>query len=138
MIDVHSKSTRSKNMRSIKSKDTKPELLLRRALHKAGYRYLTHLKELAGKPDIVFTKRKKIVFVHGCFWHKHSCKVGHIPKTHLDYWGPKLQRNVERQAASEATLLADGWKVLVVWECELKEFETTLQRVIDFLGPIKS
>lgn len=112
---------RSENMRQIRSKNTKPEVLLRSLLHKAGYRFRLHRKELPGKPDIVFPGRRKTIFVHGCFWHQHpGCREGRLPGTRQDYWKPKLERNVERDAAAIQQLRKLGWQVLTVWECEIE------------------
>ena len=112
---------RSENMRQIRSKNTKPEKLLRSLLHKAGYRFRIHRKDLPGKPDIVFPSRRKVIFVHGCFWHQHSgCREGRLPGTRQDYWRPKLERNIERDFEAIERLRELGWQVLTVWECELQ------------------
>jgi DNA mismatch endonuclease (patch repair protein) len=112
---------RSYLMSRIRSKNTKPELTLRSALFKEGFRYRIHVKHLPGKPDIVFPKYKTIIFVHGCFWHQHlGCRDGRLPKTRLEYWKPKLRGNVERSTCYEADLKSLGWKVLIVWECEIE------------------
>src|SRR5882762_10482633 len=116
MADKLSPKRRSENMRRIKSKDTNPELLVRRLVHSLGYRYRLHGRNLPGKPDLVFGSRRKIIFVHGCFWHAHTCKVAHIPKTNTPYWNPKLLRNQARDKKNIETLKADGWDVLVIWE----------------------
>ncbi len=125
---------RSANMRAIRSKDMLPELAVRRLVHKAGYRYRLHRGSLPGKPDLVFSGRRKVIFVHGCFWHSHSCKSGHIPKSNMDYWVPKLRRNQVRDEKNLAALAADGWKSLVVWECETRDKETVKKRVVRFLS----
>src|SRR5579863_8250129 len=109
---------RSENMRAIRSKGMRPELAVRSLAHKLGYRFRLHRKDLPGKPDLVFASRRKVVFVHGCFWHSHGCKAAHIPKTNQEYWGPKLERNKTRDAKSIEALQAEGWRSLVVWECE--------------------
>lgn len=107
-------------MGRIPSKDTKPELLLRRALHALGLRYRLHGKDLPGKPDLVFASYRAVVFVHGCFWHRHSsCKVASSPKSNTEFWEAKFARNVERDAANLTALKYRGWRVFVVWECEL-------------------
>ncbi len=108
----------------VRHKDTKPELCVRRFLHAAGLRYRLHDKGLPGKPDIVFPSRRVVVFVHGCFWHRHSeptCKLARLPKTKLDFWRPKLDGNAERDARNVAALEAGGWRVVVVWECQTKD-----------------
>jgi DNA mismatch endonuclease (patch repair protein) len=109
---------RSANMRAIRSKDMLPELAVRSLVHRLGYRFRLHRSDLPGKPDLVFPSRKKIIFVHGCFWHSHNCKVAHVPKSNKGYWGPKLQRNKTRDSKNIKTLKAAGWEVLVVWECK--------------------
>lgn len=122
MADVHSKETRSYNMSRIRSKDTKPELVVRKFLHKNGFRYRLHVKELPGKPDIVLPKYKTVIFIHGCFWHGHGgCKYFAIPKSNQTYWIPKIKNNVERNQGAELLLTANGWRVLKVWECSLKK-----------------
>jgi len=125
---------RSENMRRIRSKNTKPEVLLRSLLHKAGYRFRLHRKDLPGKPDIVFVGRRKVIFVHGCFWHQHSaCREGRLPGTRQEYWKPKLEKNIARDAASIAALRELGWSVAVIWECELQGTSVLPSPVQDFL-----
>lgn len=114
---------RSRIMRAIKSKDTAPELTVRRYLHAAGYRFRLHRADLPGRPDIVLPKHKAVIFVHGCFWHQHSsknCRNGKLPQSNTAYWTPKLSRNLERDTAAAAALRKAGWRVLTVWECETK------------------
>lgn len=125
---------RSANMRAIRSKDMLPELTVRSLAHKLGYRFRLHRKDLPGKPDLVFAARRKVIFVHGCFWHSHNCKAAHIPKSNLDYWGPKLQRNQARDRKNITALKADGWQALIIWECELKDTIAIKRRVKQFLG----
>jgi DNA mismatch endonuclease (patch repair protein) len=108
-------------MRANTSTNTKPELLVRRALHAAGIRYRLHDKRLPGKPDIVLSSRNLIVEVRGCYWHAHGCRLSSKPSVNTGYWGPKLARNVERDYANEAALRGMGWEVMVVWECELRD-----------------
>ena len=123
-------------MRRIRSKGMRPELAVRRLVHKMGYRFRLHRKDLPGNPDLVFVSQRKVIFVHGCFWHSHDdCKSAHVPKSNLDYWGPKLKRNRARDAKSIATLKADGWKTLVVWECETHSEPTLKKRIRAFLNP---
>ncbi len=128
---------RSANMRQIRSKDTAPELSLRQALHRKGYRFRLHRKNLPGKPDLVFPSRWKVIFVHGCFWHQHpGCREGKLPNSRREYWKPKLARNRQRDAFAQKALIKQGWDVLVVWECELeKDTSTTLEHILRFLGP---
>jgi len=112
---------RSENMRRIRSRDTGPEVALRRLLWTAGLRFRLGDRGLAGRPDLVIATRRKVVFVHGCFWHQHRhCVDGHIPKSRLEYWGPKLRRNIQRDRRVRRELRRDGWDVLVVWECEIE------------------
>jgi len=138
MADVHSKETRSYNMSRIRSKDTKPELLVRRFLHKNGFRYRLHVKDLPGKPDIVLPKYKTVIFVHGCFWHGHQgCKYFVVPKTRTEWWLHKIGTNSAKDSVAESRLATAGWKILKLWECELKPamaFET-LRQLISKLRP---
>jgi DNA mismatch endonuclease (patch repair protein) len=121
-------------MAAIKSKGMKPELLVRRLLHSLGYRFRLHRRDLPGCPDIVFPSRRKAIFVHGCFWHQHGCKLSHVPKSRLDYWTPKLKRNVERHSKNITALRGEGWDVLTVWECKLKDGEDLDRSLTSFLG----
>ena len=121
MADVHTKETRSYNMSQIKGKDTKPELLVRKYLHAHGLRYRLHTTGLPGKPDIVLPKYKTVVFVHGCFWHRHEgCRYFVVPKTRTEFWMNKIGRNVANDEKQMTALTAAGWRVLTIWECELK------------------
>lgn len=128
-------SRRSENMRRITSKNTKPEIILRSLLHRRGYRFRIHRKDLPGNPDIVFPARRKAIFVHGCFWHQHpNCREGRIPGSRQEYWKPKLAKNVSRDAAALVKLTELGWHTTVVWECELSgDPQSTLQHVLEFL-----
>ena len=125
---------RSANMRAIRSKDMRPELAVRHLVHKMGYRYRLHKANLPGKPDLVFASRRKVIFVHGCFCHAHKdCKAAHIPKSNREYWGPKLERNRTRDVRNIEELVANGWKPLVVWECEIRTQEELKKRLLNFL-----
>ena len=138
MVDRLSIARRSANMSRIRSKDTKPEWTVRRLLHAEGYRYRLHGKDLPGKPDLVFNKRRKVIFVHGCFWHQHArveCSDARRPKSNETYWDAKLQKNVERDAAHLFSLRSKGWEVEVVWACETKDLDRLRARLIRFLGP---
>ncbi|WP_437871010.1 very short patch repair endonuclease [Methylorubrum extorquens] len=116
------------------SKDTKPEILVRQLLRLLGYGYRLHRSDLPGKPDIAFIGRRKAVFVHGCFWHQHDgCKRASKPKSRMDYWRPKLERNKARDAANKEALEAQGWSVLTVWECEIKQPATLATKLRAFL-----
>lgn len=124
MADVHSPETRSYNMSRIRSKDTKPELLVRKFLFSKGFRYRLHDKALPGKPDIVLPKYKTVIFVHGCFWHGHiGCKYFVVPKTRTDWWLKKIEGNKKLDFKNFQTLNELGWKVLTIFECELKKTE---------------
>lgn len=121
MADIWSKVKRSEVMAKIRSKDTTPEVLLRSLLHKSGYRFRLHKKDLPGSPDIVFPKYSTVIFVNGCFWHHHEgCRDGKIPKTRSDWWRSKLERNIKRDKKTNRLLRKLGWSVLVIWECEIK------------------
>ena len=133
MADVHSKETRSFNMSRIRSKDTKPEMLVRKFLHKNGIRYRLHVKDLPGKPDIVLPKYKTVIFVHGCFWHGHEgCKYYVVPKTRTEWWLNKIQTNASNDLKAEEELRFLSWNVLKIWECQLKKgsIENTLSHLI--------
>lgn len=120
-------------MSRVRTKDTKPEVAVRRVLHRLGYRFRLHRRDLPGKPDIVFPGRSKVIFVHGCYWHGHGCRWGKLPKSRLDYWGPKIERNRERDAAHLAMLAEIGWEPLTVWQCELRDPDAAIERIVDFL-----
>ena len=125
---------RRRTMQAVKSKDTKPEWTVRHLLYAAGYRYRLHGKALPGKPDLVFAGRRKVVFVHGCFWHGHDCARGaRQPKANAEYWSEKIDRNRERDVRHLVALRADGWTTHVVWECQIKK-PGLLVRLRKFLG----
>ncbi|MGD9664281.1 MAG: very short patch repair endonuclease [Novosphingobium sp.] len=125
---------RSRTMRAVKSRNTSPEIALRRLLHGAGYRFRLHRKDLPGSPDVVLPGRKSVIFMHGCFWHGHDCARGaRQPKTNAGYWRAKISRNVERDAANITALHDAGWRVAVVWECELKDQITLVAKLNRFL-----
>jgi len=124
---------RRRTMQAVKSKNTKPELIVRRLLHAAGYRYRLHGKSLPGKPDLVFAGRHKVIFVHGCFWHGHDCKRGaRMPATNAQYWSAKISRNKQRDAEHIHAIRRAGWRVLTVWECEIK-LPSLMKRMTRFL-----
>lgn len=115
----------------------RPELLVRRMVHSLGYRFRLHRKDLPGKPDLAFIARRKVIFVHGCFWHQHqskNCRISHVPKSSINYWLPKLERNARRDAEHTKALKAAGWRVMVVWECEGKKRAALERRLQKFLG----
>lgn len=125
---------RSAQMRLVRSKNTRPELAVRRALFALGYRYRLHSKKLPGKPDLSFPSRKRAIFIHGCFWHRHAgCKKTRMPKTRVDYWNHKFTANIRRDQRNQAELLAHGWEFMIVWECEVHEIEHLTRRIIAFL-----
>lgn len=119
-MDTLSPEQRRKCMSNVKSKNTGPELVVRKLLWKEGYRYRLHKKGLPGAPDLVFPSRKKVIFIHGCFWHKHNCKAFSWPKSNPEFWQTKILKNVERDNKTKQELRAMGWDVLIVWECETK------------------
>ena len=125
-------------MSRIRSKDMKPEIVVRRLVHGMGYRFRLHRRDLPGKPDLVFGPRKKVIFVHGCFWHQHddpACKIARLPKSRLEYWGPKLSGNVERDRQIESAIAELGWSSLTIWECETAapSLDQLCVRIKDFL-----
>ena len=123
-------------MRAVRSRDTAPEMTVRRLLHRLGYRYRLHRKELPGTPDIVFGPRRKVIFVHGCFWHGHSCRRGaRLPATNVDYWRRKIDRNIKRHAEQTEQLRAAGWATLVIWECQTAPEQLLTERLRAFLSP---
>ncbi|MFG1364125.1 very short patch repair endonuclease [Xanthobacter versatilis] len=132
-MDSLTPEQRSERMRRVKGRDTGPEMVVRRLLHRLGYRYRLHARELPGRPDIVFRRRRLAIFVHGCFWHRHSdpaCKLARLPKSRLDFWLPKLNGNAARDFEKQGRLEALGWKVLVIWECQtgkMDELESILR-----------
>ncbi len=134
MVDKVAPEVRSRIMAQVKSKDMKPEMQVRRLLHGLGYRYRLHRTDLPGKPDLVFQGRRKIIFVNGCFWHFHPgcCRV-RIPATNQVYWLAKLKRNRARDERNLKMLRHNGWKVLTVWECQLRDLRKTTERLIAFL-----
>ena len=123
---------RSRNMSAIKSKNTKPEIAVRKLLHSMGYRFRLHRKDLPGSPDIVLPKYKTVIFVHGCFWHRHqNCKYASNPKTRREFWEKKFKENIERDKKTQNKLKSLGWKTKIVWECELKDIDNLRDKIID-------
>ena len=134
-MDRLSPERRSANMRAIRSKGTKPEMVVRRLVHALGYRYRLHRKDLPGKPDLAFIARRKAIFVHGCFWHQHSgCREGRPPSSNTSYWQPKLARNVERDEDNAVKLHGSGWQTMTVWECETADVPALSHRLQAFLA----
>lgn len=136
MTDTISRERRSEIMSNIRAKGMKPEMAVRRITHAMGYRYRLHCKDLPGKPDLVFPARRKVIFVHGCFWHQHTdpaCRIARRPQSNQNYWLPKLERNVIRDAEHQANLKASGWDVLVLWECDVKASSSIADKIREFL-----
>ena len=136
MTDTVTPRRRSEIMSNIRAKGMKPEMAVRRITHAMGYRYRLHGKDLPGKPDLVFPIRRKVIFVHGCFWHQHSdtaCRIARLPKSNRHYWLPKLERTVARDAEQRAELAKRGWRVLVIWECDVVGDNGIADRIRDFL-----
>jgi DNA mismatch endonuclease Vsr len=122
-------------MRAVRAKDTKPEMVVRRITHALGFRYRLHARDLPGRPDLVFRSRRKVIFVHGCFWHGHKgCPRAAQPRTNQDFWRRKLERNAQRDAAQLASLESEGWTALVIWQCETKRTEALERRLRAFLS----
>lgn len=142
-MDIKSKDERSRNMSAIRSGDTKPEMLVRRYLHSQGFRYGLHNHKLPGSPDIVLRKYKTVIFINGCFWHGHEgCKYYRLPKSNIEFWQTKIERNRQRDIETVKALKTKGWRVITIWECELRTFiqrsETLIQLVKDIKGDLKS
>jgi DNA mismatch endonuclease (patch repair protein) len=135
MADHLTSKKRSWNMSLIRSKDTAPEIIVRKLLHSLGCRFRLHKKGLPGKPDIVLKKCKAVIFVHGCFWHQHrKCKRSNMPKNNRFYWKPKLNRNIKRDIQHKIDLRKLGWKTIIIWECETKTIEKLRKKLIKVLG----
>lgn len=135
-MDTLSPRARSERMARIRSKNTSLELRVRRIVHGMGFRYRLHDRHLPGKPDLVFRKRRKAIFVHGCFWHRHAgCKRTRLPKTRLDYWIPKFRGNAERDARNQMALIEAGWQYFVAWECRISDEEQLRNELREFLSP---
>lgn len=132
MADTLTPAQRSERMSRVRGKNTEPELLVRRVVHQLGFRFRLHCAALPGKPDLVFPRLKRVVFVHGCFWHGHA-GCGRIPKSRLDFWGPKLQANKRRDSRNRRVLTRLGWRSLVVWECQLKNLPRVGRGIVKFL-----
>ncbi len=134
-MDNLSPTERSEIMARVRSKNSRPELVVRKLVFALGYRYRLHAKDLPGYPDLVFRKRRKVIFVHGCFWHRHAaCALARLPKSRLEFWEPKLEGNKQRDQRNRRALTNKGWKVLTIWECQLKKterLESTLRRFLD-------
>jgi DNA mismatch endonuclease (patch repair protein) len=133
-MDTLSQSERSARMGMIRAKDTAPEMVVRSFVHKLGFRYRLHVANLPGRPDLVFASRQKVIFVHGCFWHRHNhCHLARLPKSRPEFWLPKLARNKERDASNRRALTRLGWSSMVIWECELLDPIRVMIKTIVFL-----
>lgn len=134
--DVVTPEQRSRNMSKIKGKNTKPEMIVRSMCHELGLRYRLHRKDLPGTPDLVFPKHRLCLFVHGCFWHRHpGCKYAYTPKSRLDFWLPKLAKNVERDMKAKRALEVSGWRVSIIWECQTKNRDTLRAEIQKMINP---
>lgn len=139
MTDRFPREQRSAIMRAVKARDTAPELLVRRLLFSLGYRFRLHRAELPGKPDLVFGGRRKVIFIHGCFWHQHpNCKRAKAPSSNIAFWEAKLRRNVDRDRRVQAQLASSGWQYLILWECEIGDRAVLTARLRQFLGAPRS
>jgi DNA mismatch endonuclease (patch repair protein) len=136
MVDRLTPAQRSAHMGRIRRAHTKPELIVRRLMHRLGYRFRLQWKAAPGRPDVAFPKRRKVLFVHGCFWHQHEgCRLAHLPSTRRDFWQQKFDRNRQRDARDLARAQAEGWDALVIWECETRNEADLEVRLVGFLGP---
>lgn len=134
MVDNLSKEQRKKTMSLVRDKDTKPEMAVRKLVHSIGYRFRLHRKDLPGCPDLVFSGKQKVIFVHGCFWHGHDCRAGlNRPSSNKNYWTKKLERNIQRDAENLLKLKEEDWSALVIWECEIKNSAVMMKRIHRFL-----
>ena len=138
MSDIYSKSKRSEIMSNISGKETKPEILVRKFLFAKGFRFRKNVKDLPGKPDIVLSKYKTVIFIHGCFWHGHSCKRGTLPETNHEFWQEKIGKNIERDALNASELKESNWNVVIVWQCEIKNKNDRNIRLNKLIEEIKA
>ena len=135
MTDIVDSDKRSEMMSGIRSRDTKPELIVRGIAHRLGFRFRVHRRDLPGSPDIVFPKHQAVIMVHGCFWHRHpDCQYASTPKTRVQFWENKFEGNVVRDRRSQSALRHLGWRVLVIWECETKDHDAVAARIVSYLG----
>ena len=136
MTDTVDSAKRSEIMSRIRSRDTKPEMVVRRTAHRLGFRFRLHRRDLPGSPDLVFPRHRAVIMVHGCFWHRHpGCRLASTPKSRTSYWEAKFRGNVVRDRRSESALVELGWRVLVIWECETKDEAEVAERIREFLAP---
>jgi DNA mismatch endonuclease, patch repair protein len=136
-MDIVDHQTRSRMMGHIRGKDTKPELAVRKIAHRLGYRFRLHRRDLAGSPDLVFPRRRKVIFVHGCYWHRHpGCRFAYLPKSNVEFWNGKFEANKARDTAALTKLKEKGWDPLVIWECESADSEQVAARLLAHLGAL--
>jgi len=134
VVDVHTPEQRSHNMAAIRSKNTKPEMAVRRLVHRMGYRFRLHRKDLPGNPDLAFIRQRKVMFVHGCYWHMHRCRFGRVvPRTNAEFWRIKRESNRRRDKANLREIRRLGWDALVIWECQLKDMNALEKKIRCFL-----
>lgn len=136
MVDTLTPVERSGLMARVRSKDTRPEILVRSLIHAMGYRFRLHVRKLPGSPDLVFPRLRKVLFVHGCFWHRHpnpECKIARLPKSRQEFWRPKLEGNRRRDKRQQEALLDLGWRFMVVWECETRNIPELAEKIREFL-----
>ena len=136
-MDIFDKSKRSQLMAKVKQKNTAPEIIVRKFLFSKGFRYRINVKSLSGTPDIVLSKYKTVIFVHGCFWHGHACRAGHLPSSNLDYWVTKIEKNIERDNRKINELEKLGWNVVVIWQCEIKALKNREIRFSKLISEIE-
>lgn len=135
MADTVSRSKRKEMMSSVKQRHTKPEIAVRKLLHRLGYRFRLHNKKLPGTPDIVLPKYKTVIFVHGCFWHQHeNCRKARRPTSNVEFWNEKLDKNIERDKRKESELLEADWNILTIWDYEIKDSNTLKDKILKYLG----
>lgn len=124
-------------MSGIRGRDTRPELVVRKLAHALGYRFRLHRRDLPGSPDLVFPGRRKVIFVHGCFWHRHpGCRFAYHPKSRVEFWRAKFEQNISRDGRALTELEKLGWEAMIVWECETREVDGLADRLVEFLGPL--
>lgn len=136
-MDIWDKKTRSLIMSKVPQKDSKPEIIVRKFLFSKGFRYRTNVKKLPGTPDIVLSRYKTVIFVHGCFWHGHTCRAAHLPSTNLNYWQIKIAKNIDRDNQKNIELEKLGWNIIIVWQCELKNSNLKEERLNNLISEIK-
>ncbi|MDS4020385.1 MAG: DNA mismatch endonuclease Vsr [Candidatus Competibacter sp.] len=135
MTDIVDQATRSRMMARIRNRDTAPEMAVRRELYRLGIRYRLHNGKLPGRPDIVIGRLRTVIFVHGCYWHRHpGCRLAYTPKSNVEFWLAKLEGNAKRDAENQARLVEIGWRIIVIWECEIRDREALRQRLAPLLG----